>query len=81
MAINYISRDVARRNEERNACTGLEPNGFYIRHPPTPHLLGSFITRDEDLLQTIHMGAALVDSSRFSITVSPLMDSSTALFL
>jgi DMSO/TMAO reductase YedYZ molybdopterin-dependent catalytic subunit len=60
--------------EERKACLTLDPNGFFIRHPPTPHRLTSFITPDEQLFQTIHMGAAVIDKNRYSITVDGLVN-------
>ncbi len=60
-------------DEERKACVGIDPRGFYIRHPPTPHLLDAFITKDDDLFQTIHMGGAVVDPSNYSITVDGLV--------
>ncbi|KAN0110781.1 molybdopterin binding oxidoreductase [Hyaloscypha variabilis] len=59
--------------EERKACLTLDPNGFFIRHPPTPHHLASFITPDEQLFQTIHLGAAVIDTNRYSITVDGLV--------
>ena len=59
--------------EERKACSGLDPKGFFIQHPPTPHHLTSFITPDEQLFQTIHMGAAVTDVNSYSITVDGLV--------
>jgi DMSO/TMAO reductase YedYZ molybdopterin-dependent catalytic subunit len=59
--------------EERKACLGLDPKGFFIRHPPTPHHLISFITPEEQLFQTIHMGGAVIDTDRYSITVDGLV--------
>lgn len=59
--------------EERKACLGLDPKGFFIRHPPTPHHLTSFITPDEQLFQTIHMGAAVIETDCHLITVDGLV--------
>jgi DMSO/TMAO reductase YedYZ molybdopterin-dependent catalytic subunit len=60
--------------EERKACLRLDPNGFFIRHPPAPRHLTSFITSDEQLFQTIHMGAAVIDMDRYSLTVDGLVE-------
>jgi hypothetical protein len=59
--------------EEPKACLGLDPKGFFIRHPPTPHHLISFITPEEQLFQTIHMGGAVIDTDRYSIIVDGLV--------
>ncbi|KAH7147133.1 Oxidoreductase, molybdopterin-binding domain-containing protein [Dactylonectria estremocensis] len=64
---------------EREACIGISPTGFYIRHPPAPHHLDSFITPDEKLFQTIHMGAAVVDTSRWVLVVNGLVRNQFAL--
>ena len=58
---------------ERDAIVSLEP-GFQIRHPPPPHDLPSFVTPDEQLFQTIHMGAAIVDKSRWKLVVDGLVE-------
>ncbi|KAF7191612.1 Sulfite oxidase [Pseudocercospora fuligena] len=60
-------------DEERQSFIKLDPPGFFIRHPPAPHLLKSFITPDDDLFQTIHMGAAVVDLSAWRLTVTGLV--------
>jgi hypothetical protein len=51
--------------EERKACLSLDPGGFFIRHPPAPNLLESFITPDEHLSGWAwsHDGIALVHLS------------------
>jgi DMSO/TMAO reductase YedYZ molybdopterin-dependent catalytic subunit len=53
---------------------GLDPKGFFIRNPPTPHHLTSIITTDDQSFQTIHMGAAVVDMDRYSIIVGGLVE-------
>jgi DMSO/TMAO reductase YedYZ molybdopterin-dependent catalytic subunit len=57
----------------RDACVGLDPEGFYIRRPPEPHCLTTFITPEDQLFKTIHMGAAIVDAERYSITIDGLV--------
>ncbi|KAF2185191.1 molybdopterin binding oxidoreductase [Zopfia rhizophila CBS 207.26] len=57
----------------REACNGIDPGGFHIRHPPAPHLLSSFITPDDQLFQTIHMGAAVVDTSKWLLLIDGLV--------
>jgi DMSO/TMAO reductase YedYZ molybdopterin-dependent catalytic subunit len=59
--------------EGRKACLGLDPEGFFVRYPPTPHQLTSFITPDDQLFQTIHMGAAVIDLSLHLITIDGLV--------
>ena len=72
--LDHLCNFAARSHgEERKACLGLAPKGFFIRHPPTPHHLTSFITPDEQLFQTIHMGAAITDTNHYSITVDGLV--------
>lgn len=59
--------------EERRACKALDPSGFFIRHPPTPHYLNDFNTPDDLLFQTIHMGAAVVDPHDWILTIGGLV--------
>ncbi|GKT45884.1 sulfite reductase [NADPH] flavoprotein alpha-component [Colletotrichum spaethianum] len=59
--------------KEREACHAIDPVGFYIRHPPEPHLLNAFITPDDRLFHTIHMGAAVVDSTKWIMVVDGLV--------
>ncbi|WYZ45667.1 hypothetical protein EsH8_VIII_000983 [Colletotrichum jinshuiense] len=67
--------------KERKACQSIDPEGFYIRHPPAPHLLDAFITPDKQLFQTIHMGAAVVDKTQWLLVVDGLVARSFALSL
>ncbi|KAK0119933.1 hypothetical protein ONS95_011358 [Cadophora gregata] len=62
-------QDPPSHDQEREACSSIHPTGFYIRHPPAPHLLKSFITPDSQLFQTIHMGAAVVDFKKWMLVV------------
>lgn len=64
---------------ERAAFVKLEPSGFLIRQPPKPHMLDSFITPDDQLFQTIHMGAAVVDMERWMLVVDGLVRTPFAL--
>ncbi|KAL1883243.1 hypothetical protein Daus18300_000301 [Diaporthe australafricana] len=63
-----------RQDEERSAYTTINPSGFFIRHPPAPHLLDSPQTPDDRLFQTIHMGAAVVDPSRWRLVVDGMVE-------
>ena len=65
--------DVPLPGEERKAFLKLDPAGFYLRPPPEPHELDSFITSDEQLFQTIHMGAAVVDEDKWVLVVDGLV--------
>ena len=72
---------VCINDEERQACKELDPKGFFIRHPPKPHLLSSFITPDDQLFQTIHMGAAVIDEINYKIIIDGLVERSFSLTL
>ncbi|KUJ13726.1 molybdopterin binding oxidoreductase [Mollisia scopiformis] len=65
--------EIKDEDRERKACLGLDPAGFYIRHPPPPHELTSFITPDSQLFHTIHMGGAIVDLDSYKIVVDGLV--------
>lgn len=64
---------------ERNACQSIDPAGFFIRHPPAPHLLGNFITHEDHLFQTIHMGAAVIDKDEWLLIIDGLVERPFAL--
>ncbi|KAF9871962.1 hypothetical protein CkaCkLH20_10594 [Colletotrichum karsti] len=64
---------------EREACLSINPEGFFIRHPPAPHLLSSFFTPEDQLFQTIHMGAAVIDKARWLLVVDGLVERPFAL--
>jgi DMSO/TMAO reductase YedYZ molybdopterin-dependent catalytic subunit len=59
---------------ERDAFIRLDPPGFHIRNPPPPHDLDTYITPDDKLFQTTHMGHAMIDPSRYRIVVDGLVD-------
>ncbi|KAG4433804.1 hypothetical protein IFR05_010718 [Cadophora sp. M221] len=59
---------------EREACTAINPAGFYIRHPPPPHNLQSFITPDDQLFHTIHMGAAIINTDKWVLVIDGLVN-------
>lgn len=71
--------DTPKEGAEREAFLYLDPPSFHIRHPPPPHELNAFITEDDDLFQTIHMGGAVVDSDKFILIVDGLVERSFAL--
>jgi DMSO/TMAO reductase YedYZ molybdopterin-dependent catalytic subunit len=58
---------------ERDAFLRLDPSGFYIRHPPPPHELNTYMTPDDKLFQTIHMGAAIIDPNLYKIVIDGLV--------
>jgi DMSO/TMAO reductase YedYZ molybdopterin-dependent catalytic subunit len=66
-------------DNERSAFVKLEPSGFFIRHPPEPHMLGDYITPDDRLFQTIHMGAAVVDQEKWLLVIDGLVQHPLAL--
>lgn len=65
--------------QERDACVKIDPDGFFIRHPPAPHQLDHFTTSDDKLFQTIHMGAAVVDTENWLLVVDGLVQNPFAL--
>ncbi|EME39878.1 hypothetical protein DOTSEDRAFT_178714 [Dothistroma septosporum NZE10] len=48
--------------------------GFHFRAPPDPHKLKSFITHDDELFQTIHMGYAVIDHDLWRLDVHGLVE-------
>ena len=68
-------------DDERKACIRIDPPGFHIRHPPPPHKLDAFITHEDDLFQTIHMGPALVDTVRWKLAIDGLVERPVTLSL
>ncbi len=72
--MNHLEDNAAARDRlERRACLRLDPEGFYIRHPPPPHCLNTFITPEDQLFHTIHMGAAVVDPDNYVIKIDGLV--------
>lgn len=67
------------KDDERSAFVKLDPSGFLIRHPPKPHLLDTYITPDDQLFQTIHMGAAVVDQEIWVLVIDGLVEKPFAL--
>ncbi|KAF4446974.1 hypothetical protein F53441_9445 [Fusarium austroafricanum] len=66
---------------ERQACSSINPEGFFFRPPPAPHHLSSYITHDDELFQTIHMGAAVVDPEKWLLVIDGLARQPFALTL
>lgn len=67
--------------EERKACRAVDPPGFHIRHQPPPHVLDEFITPDNLLFETIHMGPAVVDEEKWLLLIDGLVQHPFALTL
>lgn len=61
-------------DSEHKSLTNIHPKGFFIRHPPAPHKLDEDLTPESKLFQTIHMGAAVVDASRWTLIVDGLVE-------
>lgn len=70
---NYDVSAVPKEGDERQALIAINPVGFYIRHPPKPHMLNDYITADSSLFHTIHMGAAVVDPMKWTLVVDGLV--------
>lgn len=58
---------------EREALIAVNPKGFHLRAPQKPHQQASHYTHESDLFQTIHMGAAVVDKSRWKLVIDGLV--------
>lgn len=69
---------VSEHDRERRALVSQMP-GFHIRPPPKPHHLSEFITAEEDLFQTVHMGVAEVDKQKWLLVVDGLVERPFAL--
>lgn len=76
--LGYAVSPVPGCDMERKAAVS-QAKGFHIRHPPKPHSLSAATTADEDLFQTIHMGAVGVDIDRWLLVVDGLVDRPFAL--
>ncbi|EXK27687.1 hypothetical protein FOMG_15915 [Fusarium oxysporum f. sp. melonis 26406] len=72
---DHDTSPVPTDRDERHALIDINPCGFYIRHPPKPHLLNDAITPDNLLFQTIHMGAAVINASKWTLIVDGLVES------
>ncbi|KAI1613249.1 Oxidoreductase, molybdopterin-binding domain-containing protein [Exophiala viscosa] len=79
--VDFPFSEAPLAGEERRAFKGLHPSGFFIRHPSAPHHLNEFYTSDDDLFQTIHMGAAVVDCEDWLLTIDGLVQRPFALSL
>lgn len=66
---------------ERRAFLYLDPGSFYIRHPPPPDKLSAFLTDDDDLFQTIHMGGAEVSLEKWMLVIDGMVGRPYALTL
>jgi DMSO/TMAO reductase YedYZ molybdopterin-dependent catalytic subunit len=64
---------------ERSAFVKLDPRGFFLRPPPEPHLLDTYITPDDQLFQTIHIGPSVVDRDKWLLVVDGLVQKPFAL--
>jgi DMSO/TMAO reductase YedYZ molybdopterin-dependent catalytic subunit len=64
---------------ERSAFVKSDPQGFFIRHPPEPHMLDTYITPDDQLFQTTHLGPVVVDQDKWLLVVDGLIRKSFAL--
>ncbi|KAF9772389.1 hypothetical protein IL306_009916 [Fusarium sp. DS 682] len=80
-SLDYVVSQAPPSGAEREACSSIDPEGFFLRPPPTPHYLSSFITPDDQLFQTIHMGAAVVDPEKWLLVVDGLVRRPFALTL
>ncbi|KAJ4246323.1 hypothetical protein NW762_013674 [Fusarium torreyae] len=78
---DYDTSSVLTEGDERHALVDINPRGFYIRHPPKPHLLNDAITPDHLLFQTIHMGAAVVDPLKWTLVIDGLVETPFSLSL
>ncbi|GKT97023.1 molybdopterin binding oxidoreductase [Colletotrichum tofieldiae] len=64
---------VPDEGREREACLGIDPKGFTLRPPPPPDQLSDFYTSEDQLFQTIHMGAATVDVDKWILVIDGLV--------
>ena len=81
IVFNHQYNKPPAEDEEREAFIQLNPPGFFIRHPPAPHKLDAFLTLDDDLFQTIHMGGAEVDATKWILVITGMVKHPFALTL
>ncbi|KZM25689.1 electron carrier [Ascochyta rabiei] len=74
----YNVSSVPEKGLEREAAIA-QAHGFYIRHPPRPHILFEQVTEERHLFQTIHMGAVDVDIEKWLLVVDGLVERPFAL--
>lgn len=63
---------VPAKDAERDVVIARE-QGFHLRPPPAPHCFDRFVTEDNDLFQTIHMGAVHVDPTKWRLVVDGMV--------
>ncbi|KAF7593591.1 hypothetical protein BBP40_011211 [Aspergillus hancockii] len=71
--VTPLKRVGYQTDAERDALVDINPEGFFIRHPPRPHELDTEMTPDAQLFQTVHMGAAVVDPDRWRLVVDGMV--------
>lgn len=67
--------------EERQAFVQMNPNRTQIREPPPPHELNAYLTSEDTLFQTLHMGAAEVDEDKWMLVVDGMVERPYAITL
>lgn len=76
-----FEKEISEIYGERDAFIRLDPEGAKIRHPPPPHELDAYITSDDHLFHTMHMGATVVDYDKYKLVIDGLVGHSLALSL
>ena len=72
--LTELLEDPPSEDQEREAFLSLNPTTFYIRHPPPPDQLDAYLTSDDLLFQTIHMGGAEVSSEKWRLVVTGMVE-------
>ncbi|EKG20457.1 hypothetical protein MPH_02180 [Macrophomina phaseolina MS6] len=65
---------------ERKPCISMK-HGFHFRPPPPPHLLRPYITHDDQLFETVHVGLPNIDTTRYIVLVDGLVQTPFTLSL
>ena len=71
--LKQLSDPPTRQDGERDAFVTLDPPSFFIKHPPAPDKLNAYLTSDDDLFETLHMGGAIVDTRKWMLVVTGLV--------
>ncbi|KAH7383204.1 Oxidoreductase, molybdopterin-binding domain-containing protein [Pyrenochaeta sp. MPI-SDFR-AT-0127] len=74
MDCRTLEKTLSPIDGERDAFICLDPEGAQIRHPPPPHELDSYITPDDHVFHTMHMGVAVVDYSKYQLIIDGLVE-------
>lgn len=81
MDLEHYSPPPSNKDGERIAFLEMDPPRGLIREPPPPHQLDAFLTPEDNLFQTLHMGGVKVDTTKWTLAIDGLVERPYALTL